>query len=126
MPSSPPSAAAALAAAVRPGGWRSRRGASGLRDPVRPRVEVGGVDFLDLIAEQFDFLFGGVFGVAEFVEFGGLGAPRAVALAVAGVGGLGAGVGVEHGELAFGGEQRLVVVRAVEVDEVFAEALEQG
>ena len=88
--------------------------------------EVGGVDFLELIAEQFEFLFAGVFGVAEFFEFGGLGAPCAVVLAVGGMGGVGAGVGVEHGELALGGEQRLVVVRAMQVHQVFAEALEQG
>jgi hypothetical protein len=54
-----------------------------------------------------------------------LGAPGAVVFAVGGVGGLRSGVGVEHGELALGGEQRLVVVRAVEIDEMLAEALEQ-
>jgi len=38
----------------------------------------------------------------------------------------GVGVGVEHRELAVGGKQRLVVVRAMQVHEVIAEALEQG
>ncbi len=52
--------------------------------------------------------------------------PGTVGCAVGEEQGIAGGEGIEHGELALGGEERLVVVRAVEVYEALADPLEQG
>ena len=87
-------------------------------------LEFGGLDFGDLMAQQFEFavqrgLVGGEAGV--FLAQAGEAAPDGHVLLA---GGLGAAVGVEQIELAFGAEQGLVVVRAVQVHEQVAELLE--
>ena len=127
MPSSPVSAVVAAAAAS------TRRVAVGRAAPAVFEIlfvgglQVGGVDFLESdsgairVPARWHFRRGGVPRVRwswRAMRGRSRGRRRGPWL--------GPGVGVEHGELAFGGEQRLVVVRAVQVHEVIAEALEQG
>ena len=88
-----------------------------------------GIDLMDLVAQQLEFLLRRALRVPQDLEgvarllpgLPGRGIGRAV--------GFRPGPGVEHAELAVAGKQRLVVVRAVEVDELVAELphdLERG
>ena len=87
-------------------------------------VEVGGFDFVDLVAEEVDFLLVGALGVAEVVELVDEFSPNAEVVAIGFVFFFGEGVGVEHVELALLDEEGLVIVGAVEIDQILAEGLE--
>ena len=71
-------------------------------------------------------MFGGALRIAEFLECRVFRAPCAVGFAINGELVFGSRICIKHRELPVGREQRLVVMRSVEIDEVFAEAFEQG
>ena len=90
------------------------------------RAQAGGLDFAHLVAQQIELalqrrLVGGEAG-ALLLERGEPAKELLVFLAQR----LGAGKGIEQRELLLRGEERLVIVRAVEIDEVLAEALEHA
>ena len=88
------------------------------------RLELSLGDLRHLEAQQVDLLLGGALGGLQRVEIGEGITPGFPSGGVLGDSGFHASVSVQHVELALLGVEGLVVVRAMEIDEVLAEALE--
>lgn len=89
------------------------------------RIELGRGDFLDLETEQFDLLIADEALVAEVVELVLRRGPGLIGGAVSAALGRGVGVGIEHGELPILREERLMLVRAMQIDEQSAEGFQE-
>lgn len=89
-------------------------------------LEVSGVDFLDLVVEEVEFAFEGGLAGGKAGVFCGEGSELAVGGGVVVAEFFCAGEGVEEEELFFVGEEGLVVVGAVKVDEAVADFAEEG
>ncbi len=90
------------------------------------RLEPGRADFLDLVAEQLHFLLAHRSGAAQGFFLRPERLPAAKSILAGALQRLRVGKAVEQGELAFRGEERLVIVRPMQIDQLVADRLEQG
>ena len=89
-------------------------------------LDAGGVDLIHLMTEEVDLALEGGLAGGELGMADQQGVERGVLRGVCGASGGGAGEVVEEVELPIVREERLVIVRAVEVDEEIAEGAEDG